>query len=226
MASKKLIVLLSGGLDSSTLAAYAVAEGGKENVVALSLNYGQRHVKELESAKRIAKWLGIKHIIAEVNLTTITSPFDIAWLKSVLTDPGAEMPAGKGFEQQSKTVVPLRNLLLVTIAAQIGHSVFGGEEFSVAYAAHHDDSYAYPDCRLPFLEAAARAIWTGSDGVVRLVAPFAEMRKADIVKIALNLGVPIEQTWSCYVGAEQPCGYCPSCVARKEALREAGVDGA
>lgn len=219
---EKVVVLLSGGMDSSTLAAWMVRHKGADNVISISVYYGQRHARELASAKAIAEWLGIRNIQSQISVD-ISGVENVRWLKSALTDRGMPMPKGKGPEPQRLTVVPLRNLLLVTIAAQIGTSIFGNVPFSVAYAAHKDDQYSYPDCRPEFVREAAEAIFLGSDRQVRLEAPFVGMTKAEIAALAAELGVPLELTWSCYVGGETPCGSCPSCIAREEALHEAGI---
>lgn len=211
----RAVVLLSGGLDSSTVAAQAIADG--YDTIALSFRYGQRHVRELRVARTIAKFLGIQeHFILDVNLA--------AWGGSALTDPTQALPqAGVNPQIIPATYVPGRNTVFIAIALSLAEAK-GAE---VIYLGINAIDYSgYPDCRPEYLSMfqnlAALSCKVGVEGnAPRLVAPLVHDTKVDIVKRALRLGVPIEKTWSCYSGDEIPCGRCDACRIRDRALIEA-----
>ncbi|AEB11406.1 7-cyano-7-deazaguanine synthase QueC [Marinithermus hydrothermalis] len=212
----KAVALLSGGLDSATAAAQALADGYE--VIALSFAYGQRHTRELTAAKEVAKALGIQeHYVLEVNLAQ--------WGGSALTDPTIQVPTGGvNPEVIPPTYVPGRNTVFLAIALSLAEAR-GAEAIYLGINAV--DYSGYPDCRPEYLEAFQRlanlATKAGLEGQApRLVAPLVMDTKADIVRRALALGVPIERTWSCYQGGEEPCGLCDSCRIRDRALIEAG----
>jgi 7-cyano-7-deazaguanine synthase len=216
MTSKKAVVLLSGGLDSATSAAQAIADG--YTLIALSLFYGQRHDRELEAAKTIAQHLGIQsHFTMDVNLSQ--------WGGSSLTDTAIAVPtAGIEADVIPSTYVPGRNTVFLSIALSLAEAK-GAEAIYLGINAV--DYSGYPDCRPEYLEAvqklAALSSKAGLEGhAPRLVAPLVLDTKVDIVRRALALGVPIELTWSCYQGGELPCGVCDSCRIRDKALIEAG----
>ncbi|WP_219904186.1 7-cyano-7-deazaguanine synthase QueC [Stenomitos frigidus] len=210
------IVLLSGGLDSATAAAQAIADGYR--IIALSLNYGQRHVRELLAAKQIAAQLGIQeHFIMVVNLAQ--------WGGSSLTDQTVTMPHdGVQTNVIPNTYVPGRNTVFIAIALSLAEA----KDADAIYLGINAVDYSgYPDCRPAYLEAfqhlARLSSKAGLEGnAPKLVAPLVMDSKADIVRRALKLGVPIAQTWSCYEGKEEPCGLCDSCRIRDRALIEAG----
>ncbi len=212
----KAVALLSGGLDSATAAAQALADGYE--VIALSFAYGQRHTRELTAAKEVAQALGIReHYVLEVNLAQ--------WGGSALTDPTIQVPTG-GVNPKviPPTYVPGRNTVFLAIALSLAEAR-GAEAIYLGINAV--DYSGYPDCRPEYLEAFQRlanlATKAGLEGrAPRLVAPLVMDTKADIVRRALALGVPIERTWSCYQGGEEPCGLCDSCRIRDRALIEAG----
>ena len=216
MNQKKAIVLLSGGLDSATVAAIAIAEGYE--VIALSFRYGQRHHKELAAAQKLAPRLGIKeHIIVEVNLAQ--------WGGSSLTDSTMAIPQeGVQPDQIPSTYVPGRNTVFIAIALSLAEA----KNASAIYLGINAVDYSgYPDCRPEYLAAyqqlanlSSKAAIEGNQ--IELKAPLVQDSKVDIVKRALNLGVPLEETWSCYQGQEVPCGVCDSCRIRDQALKEAG----
>ena len=219
----KAIVLFSGGLDSTTCLAMVIDKYGKENVIALSLYYGQKHSKELECAKKISKHYGVKHIKFDVSKIFESSNC------SLLTDSTERIPE-KSYDEQLKetngqpvtTYVPFRNGLFLSIAASIAIS---NDCQEIYYAAHKDDAAgnAYPDCSADFNKTISKAIFIGSGNAVNVKAPFISINKADIVKQGLSLKVPYEMTWSCYNGKEKPCGKCGTCIDRIKAFELNGV---
>jgi len=263
---KKAFVLLSGGLDSTTclykaihdfapkdmnhgygdlelIQAY-IADGGTVDwVEAVSIDYGQRHIKEAEQAHIICDQLGIKHSI--INLKGIMDGPQV-----MLTDRNVEVPniSYDEIKGVSPTYVPFRNgTMLAALTAHAQKYVMGqisedqvfndleDKEYSTAkakdlvgiyFGAHAEDAHnwAYPDCTPEFVGAMANAIYIGTYFTVRLFTPFLSSSKADIVTTGKKLGVPYELTWSCYKGDEVHCGECPTCRARKESFRAAGVD--
>lgn len=216
MSAPKAIVLLSGGLDSSTSAAQAIADGYE--LIALSLHYGQRHDRELISAKRVAEHLGIKeHFVVDVNLAQ--------WGGSALTDQAVDVPTdGIQAGVIPITYVPGRNTVFLAIALSLAEAK-GAEAIYLGINAV--DYSGYPDCRPEYLEAvqhlATLSSKAGLEGYApKLVAPLVMDSKVDIVHRALQLGVPIHLTWSCYQGEDEPCGLCDSCRIRDRALIDAG----
>ncbi|MCL6435565.1 MAG: 7-cyano-7-deazaguanine synthase QueC [Leptolyngbyaceae cyanobacterium HOT.MB2.61] len=212
----KAVVLLSGGLDSATSAAQAIADG--YDVIALSLYYGQRHKKELIAARQIAKHLGIQeHFVVDVNLSQ--------WGGSALTDDAIKVPtSGVQSGVIPVTYVPGRNTVFLAIALSLAEA----KEAEAIYLGINAVDYSgYPDCRPEYLEVyqhlATLSSKAGLEGKApRLVAPLVMDSKVDIVRRALKLGVPIAATWSCYQGGSEPCGVCDSCRIRDRALIEAG----
>ncbi|MCB9177752.1 MAG: 7-cyano-7-deazaguanine synthase QueC [Caldilineae bacterium] len=210
------IVLLSGGLDSATAAAQALADGYR--VIGLSFDYGQRHARELEAARELATALGL----AEQHRVAV----DLArWGGSALTDPRADLPEGAPDPDRiPSTYVPGRNTVFIAIALSLAEAR-GAEAIYLGINAV--DYSGYPDCRPDYLAAFQRlaelSSKAGREGrAPRLVAPLILDGKADIVRRALALGLPIERTWSCYRGGAEPCGRCESCRIRDAALIEAG----
>jgi len=212
----KAVVLLSGGLDSATAAAQAIADGYE--LISLSFDYGQRHHKELESAKVIAAELGIKqHFQIEVNLSL--------WGGSALTDQAIAVPnEGVSNTQIPNTYVPGRNTVFLAIALSLAEA----KRAKAIYLGINAVDYSgYPDCRPEYLAAwqnlAALSSKVGIEGEpIQLIAPLIYDSKTDIVHRAVRLGVPIAKTWSCYLGEQHPCGKCDSCRIRDRALVEAG----
>lgn len=210
------IALLSGGLDSATAAALAQAKGYR--VIGLSFDYGQRHRRELQAAAAVAQALGLaEHHSISVNLA--------AWGGSALTDTAMEVPnAGVQDGVIPSTYVPGRNTVFISIGLSLAEAR-GAERLVLGVNAV--DYSGYPDCRPDYLGAfqtlADLASKAGREGHgTQLWAPLVEWSKTKIVQEALRLGVPIEQTWSCYSGGEHPCGVCDSCRIRDAALIEAG----
>lgn len=213
--STETIVIASGGLDSTVLM-YELLDQEVE-IESISFDYGQRHKRELEFAARTAERLGIKHDV--VDLTSLTR-FLAASGSSLVSS--TEVPEGHYAEDNMvKTIVPNRNMIMLSIAT--GIAVARGAD-SVATAVHAGDHFIYPDCRPPFIEAVSATAFLANQGVsnfCEIQAPFANMTKAQIALRALELNVPIEDTWSCYRGGEIHCGKCGTCVERLEAIDEA-----
>ena len=210
------VVLLSGGLDSATVAAQAIADG--YTVIALSIRYGQRHDREIQAAKQIATALGItEHLVVEVNLA--------AWGGSALTDTAIAVPTeGTPAEVIPATYVPGRNTVFIAIALSLAEA---RDAAAVYLGINAVDYSGYPDCRPEYLAAyqhlAALSSKAGIEGrAPQLLAPLLHRSKLDIVRLALQLQVPIAQTWSCYQGGTVPCGQCDSCRIRDAALVAAG----
>lgn len=219
----KVLVLFSGGLDSTTALAMAIDRYGKENVIALSISYGQKHTKEIEAAKKIVRHYQIEHLY--LDLAKIFAYSDC----SLLQHSDNQIPHGSYNEQLTKTAgtpvstyVPFRNGLFLSSAASIAISKNCD---IIYYGAHSDDAAgsAYPDCSEVFNNAMNQAIYEGSNHQLKIMAPFMKMTKADIVKIGLSLGVPYELTWSCYEGNEHPCGTCGTCIDRQNAFLKNGI---
>ena len=207
------IVLLSGGLDSATLLAKLVAENRR--VLALGVNYGQRHSREIEAARAIAAHYGVEYRLAD--LRAVSAFFG----KNSLTDASVPVYEGAYNEAGMKTtVVPARNLLLISLATSWA---IAEKCDTVAYAAHGGDHAIYPDCREEFAEKLDAVVRISDWHPVRLERPFVGMSKAEIVALGARLGVPFALTWSCYNGGERHCGKCSTCVERAAAFREASV---
>ena len=209
----KTVLIYSGGLDSTVLLYHLLAAG--HEVHALSIDYGQRHRCELDHAASICKELSVPNPLADL------SAIQPLLAGSSLTSPEIEVAEGHYTEESMKsTVVPNRNMILLAIAT--GHALSIGAE-EIAYAAHSGDHAIYPDCRNEFADAMAEAIRLADWSVVELSRPFVDWNKADIVRRGAELGLPFEETWSCYKGGEIHCGRCGTCVERREAFDLADV---
>lgn len=210
----KSVLIYSGGLDSTVLLHHLLA-GGTE-VLALSIDYGQRHrVQELHCARAQCEAAGVQHHVADLS--------SIAALLggSSLTDGSIAVAHGHYTEDNMKTtVVPNRNMILLAIA---GGWAVAQKADNIAYAAHGGDHAIYPDCRPEFADAMNHALGLCDWHQIELYRPFVTMSKADIVRRGAELGVDFAQTWSCYEGGELHCGRCGTCVERREAFYLAGV---
>lgn len=219
----RALVLTSGGVDSTTCLAMAVDKYGCENVVALSVSYGQKHSKEIEASKKIADYYNVEHIY--LNLAEIFKFSDC----SLLEHSDKEIPH-ESYNDQIKvtdgkpvsTYVPFRNGLFLASAASIALSK---NCQIIYYGAHSDDAAgsAYPDCSEAFNNAINTAIFEGSGKQLTIEAPFVSWTKKEVVKKGLELKVPYELTWSCYEGNDKPCGTCGTCIDRLAAFEANGV---
>ena len=220
----KALVLSSGGVDSTTALGMAVAQYGKENVIALSVSYGQKHDKELQAAAKVAAFYGVEHL--SLDLAKIFQYSNCSLLQqsteNIPEESYAEQLQKTGGTVPVSTYVPFRNGLFLSSAASIALSKDCGV---IYYGAHADDAagFAYPDCSSAFTDAMNTAIYEGSGHQLRIEAPFVQWTKAQVVKKGLELGVPYELTWSCYEGGEKPCGKCGTCIDRAKAFAENGV---
>ena len=216
------LVLLSGGMDSSTLLAHALIDPNDSDrivdALAVFVDYGQRHIRERQSSQAVADHYGIEWV--ELDLRAFG-----ASVRSALTRPDeVAVPHGHyTAESMVATVVPNRNATLLSAAAGIAAS---RGLSTVMTAVHAGDHAVYPDCRPEFVEAISAATMLGCG--VSISAPFVNISKADIAEYGATLGVPYRLTWSCYEGGQpgapdQHCGRCGTCVERAEAFSEAGV---
>ena len=220
----KTVVLLSGGVDSTTCLALAVDKYGADQVLALTSYYGQKHVREMEAAKIIAAFYGVRQI--EQDLSAAFAHSDSSLLagneKAVPHASYEEQLAVRGGSGTVDTYVPFRNGLFLSFAAATAISV-GAE--TVLYGAHADDAAgsAYPDCTPEFYAAMRAAVYEGSGHACTIEAPFIQKTKADVVSVGLKLHAPYHLTWSCYEGKEKPCGQCGTCIDRAKAFAANGV---
>lgn len=212
----KAVAIVSGGMDSVTLAYLLKSQGYDLELV--SFDYGQRHSRELECAKHQAELLGANHTVIDI------SGIRPLLKGSALTDE-VEVPHGHYAEESMRlTVVPNRNAIMLSIAWGLACST--GADV-LACGVHAGDHFIYPDCRPAFVESLEAALRIGTEGHrqegLQLIAPFVHMSKTDIAEVGGMLGVPFEHTWTCYEGGEVHCGKCGSCTERKEAFRDSGV---
>lgn len=223
----RAIVLSSGGVDSTTALALAIKDHGAENVTALSIVYGQKHIKEMARAAKIAEYYG-------VNFESMSLSEIYKGNKSCTLLEGNSNIEHKSYAEQQKesetgivnTYVPFRNGLMISAAAAKAMGIYPNEEVELYLGAHKDDAAgnAYPDCSKEFTDAIYKAVYSGTGGYIKPFAPFVNMTKADIVRIGLELKVPYHLTWSCYEGGMKHCGTCGTCIDRKEAFKANGVE--
>ena len=223
----KALVLNSGGVDSTTCVGIAIEKYGAENVSTLSCYYGQKHSKELECARKVAEYYGVKHY--EVDLSPVMKFSNCPLLKD-----STKKIEHKSYVDQIKengegmveTYVPFRNGLLLSAVAALAMSIYPEEEVSVYYGAHADDAAgrAYADCSVEFAQAMNKAIQLGTYDKVSVCAPLINWNKSRVVKEGLRLKVPYQLTWSCYEGGEKACGTCGTCIDRLKAFRDNGVE--
>jgi 7-cyano-7-deazaguanine synthase len=231
------VTLLSGGLDSTTVTAYA--RGRVDHLTALTFHYGQTHSKEVECAREIAEMMDIEHRLLDISFLS-----EVAWY-SALTNP-ERFPIPRGRSPQEIgfgipiTYVPLRNTIFLALSAAFLESevlyaieVKGFKPESVeAYlylAPNAIDYSGYPDCRPEYYEKARQALeygsklWTQYGVRINVETPIIHLSKAEIAELGVRLRAPLEYTWSCYEGGEVPCGACDSCILRAKGFEEAGI---
>lgn len=221
----KALVLSSGGIDSTTALGIAVQNYGHDNVVALSMSYGQKHDKEIEAAKKVANYYDVE--LLSLDLSKIFEYSNSSLLKQSTEEIPKESYSTQieetNGEKPVSTYVPFRNGLFLSTAASIALS----KECSVIYyGAHSDDAagFAYPDCSDVFNNAMNTAIYEGSGHQLKIEAPFINMNKAQVIKKGIELDVPYELTWSCYEGGDKPCGKCGTCIDRAAAFKANGIE--
>lgn len=209
---KNSVIIVSGGMDSITL----LYDHKDEIALGISFDYGSNHnAREIPFAKMHCERLGIKHI-------TINLDFMHQYFKSSLLDGAEAIPEGHYADDNMKsTVVPFRNGIMLSIAIGIAES---NNLDQVFIANHGGDHTIYPDCRPEFINAIDAAAMAGTYNNVKVVAPYTKITKSDIARIGKKLGIDYTETWSCYKGGEVHCGKCGTCVERKEALAEAGIE--
>lgn len=215
----RAVVLLSGGLDSSTAAAIARSEGF--SIYALTVDYGQRHAREIESAGLVAKSLGAaKHIVIPLNLRLFGG--------SALTDD-IEVPTGRSHHEIGSgipaTYVPARNIVFLSLAASFAETVNAQDIF---LGVSQIDYSGYPDCRAEFVQAFERAVNLGTKAGVqgegfRIHTPLINLSKSETIALGIRLGLDYSLTWSCYLGGDLACGECDSCRLRLAAFEQAGI---
>jgi len=213
---RKAVVLLSGGLDSTVSLWWALGRGFSCD--ALTFQYGQRHRRELTSARALARQAGVRlHVVR----------FALPWSGSSLTSRRKALPtrsAGKIGAGIPSTYVPGRNTIFLAFALSLADQI-GAE--ALVIGANAVDYSGYPDCRGPYLRAFEKAARLGSKtgaegGKLAVLAPLVNLTKAQIVRLGRKLRAPLEKTWSCYAGGRKPCGACDSCVLRDKGFIEAG----
>ncbi len=209
---KTSVLIVSGGMDSITL----LYDHKDEIALGISFDYGSNHnAREIPFAKMHCERLGIKHI-------TINLDFMHQYFKSSLLDGADAIPEGHYADDNMKsTVVPFRNGIMLSIAIGIAES---NNLDQVFIANHGGDHTIYPDCRPEFIKAIDSAANAGTYNNVKVIAPYTQITKSDIARIGKKLGIDYTETWSCYKGGEIHCGKCGTCVERKEALAEAGIE--
>lgn len=216
----KAVVLLSGGLDSATTAAIAKSEGF--DLLAISFDYGQRHVRELDSAQALARVLGVEdHLVVSFDLRSIGGSALTSDIVVPLDRPASEMSSAI-----PSTYVPARNIIFLSFALAYAE-VSGARDIFIGVS--QVDYSGYPDCRIEFIEAfehtANLATRAGVDGSARvhIHAPLAQLSKAETIRRGLALGVDYSVTWSCYLGGTRACGRCDSCKLRLAGFKEVGA---
>ena len=207
--NKNVVLIYSGGVDSTTLLYLLIKKGFK--IKTLSFDYGQKHRKELKMAKKTCNKLGIENKI--INLRNL-API----LKSALVGKGEKIPEGHYKDKVMKqTVVPNRNMIMLSIAMAYAISL----KYSyIAYAAHSGDHEIYPDCRPIFVDRISKLAEVIDYKPVKILVPFINKTKTDIVRIGKKLNVDYSLTWSCYCGKKNPCLKCGTCVERIEAFKQ------
>lgn len=213
----KVYAIVSGGMDSVTLLYWLKAAGVEP--VAISFHYGQKHYKELGFAESICHGIEVEHRV--INMRPLMTHLD----SSSLTNRELDVPEGHYADENMKsTVVPNRNMMMLSIASAMA---INDQAAGVAIGVHAGDHAIYPDCRPEFITSFEATLHIANEGFIKedfqVIAPFVQNSKTEIAKIGWTLGVPFEDTWSCYKGGVLHCGRCGTCVERKEAFHDAGL---
>ena len=212
MKTKDGLIVLSGGMDSVTL----LYEYQDSLALAVSFDYGSKHnARELPYARLHCERLGIEHL-------TIPLSFLGQYFRSALLEGGGAIPKGSYDEENmAATVVPFRNGIMLSIAAGLAES----RGLTKVYLANHFGDHAiYPDCRASFIRPMHEAILQGTSNAVEVTAPYTDISKGDIARHGKLLGINYAETWSCYEGGDLQCGSCATCIERREAMQEAGIE--
>ena len=209
---KDSVIIVSGGMDSVTM----LYDYQEKISLAVTFDYGSKHnAKEISFAKLHCQRLGIEHLIIPLD-------FMGQYFKSSLLKGGEDIPEGHYADENMKsTVVPFRNGIMLAVAAGLAE---GRSLKYVMMANHSGDHSIYPDCRPQFVDAMSSAISAGTYEGVTLLAPYTNITKGEIAKRGKKLGIDYSETWSCYKGGNLHCGKCGTCIERKEALRDAGIE--
>lgn len=219
--SERILVLLSGGLDSTTVLTSAISDVGTNNVGAITLTYGQKHLIEVQAAKDVVKYFGIKeHVIKD--LTEIFEGTDSTLISAEHAIPETTYEELEKAEGPSLTYVPLRNPVFITVAASMA-MIRRYDQLHIGVHAEDARHDAYPDCRSDVIGALGAALHIGSYYRVKLLAPLNHMTKSQVVAQGRRLGAPYHLTHSCYKGERPACGKCPTCIGRLEAFRLNGL---
>lgn len=224
MEKPKALVLLSGGIDSTTCLAMAMERYGERNVSALNMFYGQKHQREISAARQVASHYGIMYM--EMDLSCVMQYSDCPLLahsdREIRHESYASQLKAIGGEGTVDTYVPFRNGLFLSAAASVALSIGASV---IYYGAHADDAAgrAYPDCTPEFARSMDEAIREGTGGKVTLHAPLIDWNKARVVAEGLKLHAPYKYAWSCYEGGDKPCGACGTCIDRAAAFAANGV---
>ena len=207
--TEKVVVIYSGGMDSFTVLNRAIKDG--KEVYALSFDYGQRHVKELDCAAAVCQELSIDHKIIDI------SSISQLLAGSSLTD-NIDIPEGHyEADNMKSTVVPNRNMILLSLAVGYADSIGAGQ---VYYGAHSGDHAIYPDCRPEFVKKMNDVCLIANYEPVEIFSPYLNNNKTDILADGLKMGLDYSKTWTCYNGREKACGKCGSCQERLESFQE------
>ena len=210
--TNKVVVIYSGGMDSFTVLNRALHDG--KEVYALTFDYGQRHVKEIEYASTVCKSLDVNHKVIDI------SAINQLLAGSSLTDD-LDIPEGHyEAESMKSTVVPNRNMILLSLA--VGYAVSVGAS-QVYYGAHSGDHAIYPDCRPEFVMKMNDVCKIANYESVEIFSPYLKETKSDILTDGLKMGLKYDNTWTCYNGLEKACGQCGACQERLEAFKDNNV---
>ena len=219
--SRKAVVLSSGGIDSTTALAIAIREFGTANVSTVSVDYGQKHRKELECAEKIAKYYQVDHYV--LDLSEVFKNCQNPLMSNSLKEIPLESYADQQKHSESgivETYIPYRNGTMLSAVTSYAMSIYPDDTIELFLGNHADDAAgnAYPDCSVEFSDAVAAAINYGTGGRVVVSTPFVTLTKSQIVAKGLELNVPYELTWSCYNGGDKACGKCGTCRDRIQAF--------